>query len=191
MNIKNISHKSKNGFTLVELIVATTIVMVLTAVTVVNLRTGSSEQALLRSAQTLAFNIRKAQNLALAPQPNVGKTVCVYGIKARAASNIYALYFNDDNVGASTCNGIAKKRYVGGGFTPPSPPGVCNSCIEQIYLEKGVTIVNAFDVSFEPPEPRSYTGGVLIGAAQLVITLSNGTQTRVVRVNRFGRVSIL
>lgn len=190
MNLKNISHKSESGFTLIELIVATTIVMVLTAVTVVNLRTGSSEQALLRSAQTLAFNIRKAQNLALAPQPNAGKTVCVYGIKAAANSGVYVLYFNDDNIGASTCNGVAKKRYAVGGFSPPSPPGVCNSCIAQVYLEKGVTIVDAFDVSFEPPEPMAYWGGFPMGVTQLSITLTNGTQTRSVLVNQFGRVRI-
>ncbi|MBI3671355.1 type II secretion system protein [Candidatus Azambacteria bacterium] len=170
--------KEKNGFTLVEILVAVAIISSLSFAIILNIRAGTNEQAILRSAQKFAFNLRKAQNLALSPQRGVN-TVCYYGVNIQNSTQ-YSIYYHED--ANPNCPG-SLNHYAAG-----------DNKIETITLDGGVEFANAVnqDVAFETPEPLTYFFGVL-NFPSTAITLrlaSNPAITKNIIINRFGNVEI-
>ncbi len=170
----------KNGYTLVELLVSITIITTLFVITVANLRGGNDNQALLRSAQELAFNLRKVQNLSLSTKKYGVNSVCFYGLKIDTA-NSYFLYYND----TAGCSGPV--MYVGDFATKIDP--------NPIYLEKGIefspTSVGK-DIAFVPPEPLTYYMNSNNFAPQNIVLRikSDIATTKIITVNRLGNIQI-
>lgn len=162
------SLNSNKGFTLIELLVAIGVIAVVSSFVFANV--NSKQKNLSRSAQKLALDIRRAQNLSLAPSDS---PVCIYGLKINSPTD-YFLYRD------ATC--ASGKAY---GASSVLVDG------QNISLESGVTIANAAgqDAAFEAPEPITYLNGVT-GATPMVITLQSATATKNIVINRFGRVEI-
>ena len=184
--LKATSHKLKamRGFTLIELLVSISIIGVLSSLVMVNTGFGSRQKNLQRAAQQLALDIRRAQNLSLAPSDS---PICYYGLKINSASD-YFLYKN----AASSCAG----GYVYSGN--PSDKVDANN----VSFQGGVTVSNysaSMDMAFSPPEPITYLEGTqnnqnvqgVPGNTVMTITLrsSDGTTKNVI-TNRFGQVEI-
>ncbi|OHA48636.1 MAG: hypothetical protein A2682_02505 [Candidatus Terrybacteria bacterium RIFCSPHIGHO2_01_FULL_58_15] len=94
--------KGQGGFTLAEFVVATSIVIVLSAVALVNYRGASRGELLGRGAHTIAVDLRRVQNMALSaalvPGPS-GPTVPLggYGIFfSGPAADRYILFADRD-----------------------------------------------------------------------------------------------
>jgi len=176
--------KKENGFTLLELMVSVAIISILSVFTIVNVRAGKNYQALLRSAQTFAYNIKKVQNLALSPKKYGTDPVCFYGIDIQN-NTTYRIYYRDE----PNCSNLVLNnyRYINAGVTP---------VLETIKLESGIRFAGGsinHDMAFKPPEPIVIHNRTLDFADQ-TITLQIGTgfggNTKNVVVNKFGNVEV-
>ena len=95
--------KKDKAFTLVELMIVSSIILLLTAVVLINYRAGNQQLALDRSAHKLAQDIRIAQEMAMSPREECGATGVFrgsYGIYLHRVQypNSYLLFAdcNDD-----------------------------------------------------------------------------------------------
>ncbi len=171
--------KADEGFTLLELLVAMSIIIIMSAVTVANIKVGNDRQALLRSTQKFAFDIRKVQNLALSPKKYGTNPVCFYGIKIESSTS-YFLYYDD----RSNCNaGVTR---FSGQSTKIDP--------QPVFLESGIEFADTVnkEVTFVPPEPISYFFGNANNFPQNIVLriTQNITDTRTVTINKFGNIEI-
>lgn len=159
--------QKKDGFTLIELLVAVAVLGLVSSFVFASV--GKKKQDATRATQTLALDIRTAQNKSLAPTDS---PVCVYGIKIQTATS-YDLYYDP------AC--AAGRQYN------PATSIISSS----VVLENGVTISNFFgqDIAFEAPEPITYLNGVT-GAAPLTITLTGQGGSKNIVINRFGRINM-
>ena len=119
------------GFTLIELVVVTTIIVLLTALTLPNYRAGSQQLALQRSAYKLAQDLRRAQEMALSSQEFGGEVPAGYGIYLEEGASRYTLfaYIDGDQREVEIIN-LEKKIKIGDllpdspltiAFIPPDP----------------------------------------------------------------------
>jgi len=145
--LRVLKFKTQKAFTLIEVLVVITIIIILSVIMLANYRAGGKELALQRSAHKLAQDIKRAQGMAMAAKecetcPGGGVPKGGYGVYIRKNINDnYLIYADDDS--------------------PPHPgaysPG---EEIETVYLEKGVYIDNLepssavnFSINFKPPDP--------------------------------------
>lgn len=116
----------KTGFTIIEMLIVIFIVAIVSAVFVVNFRKGAESRKLQRSAQQVAQNLRKIQNMALSstelanPYPTGQKEVSAGG---------YVAYF-DKGVGINT-------YYIYADFNSTKSESA-GERIETITLESGI-----------------------------------------------------
>lgn len=165
-----------------ELLVVIFIISTITSLVLINYRAAGSSQALNRSAQKLAFYIRKAQILSLSgvnftdQGPN---KLCAYGIHLETADQSKNQIFN-----LKECNG--NKIYNN------------DPIIEQIQLESGVNfasftpISSYLDIIFIPPKPEIFINNSNIEpAGSITISLTNNpSQTKIITITNKGQVSI-
>jgi|GEM_PF-2869981 len=176
-----INHQLKNdeGFTMAELLVAMAVISILSVLTVTNIKNGTNEQALLRSAQTFASDIKKAQNLALSPKKYGVNPVCFYGIDIIDNSS-YRLYYRD----SANCAGLNQAQYRFNGQAVE---------LEVFSLESGIQFAppNNHDFAFIPPEPIIlYNTNVNFEDKIVVLRIGNAGNTRTVTINKFGNVEV-
>lgn len=129
------------GFTLIELVVVTSIIVLLTALTLPDYRIGSQQLALQRSVHKLAQDLRKAQEMAVSVKEFDGQTPTGYGIYLdRDEPGKYILFADLD--GDQKYSGVSEK-------------------VEEINLEKNIEIGelnpiasdSSLNISFLPPDP--------------------------------------
>jgi prepilin-type N-terminal cleavage/methylation domain-containing protein len=173
----------KKGFTLVEILVVLFIMVVLAAVVMPNYRRGESELILLRAANKLAQNLRRAEEMA------VSAKICDlcggivppgYGVYLKQGEEDYLLYADDN-----PSDGNEKRD---GGDTE----------IETISLEKGIFIKNvspaSLSINFRPPEPKVKISGSGVDDASLaIITLAlknDPTIEKIIKVNKAGLIYV-
>lgn len=135
----------KKGFTLVEVLVATFIIGVLSTVILLNYRTGQDQASLTRSAAAFETEIRRAQNLAISSAELSGTQPCGYGIHYVDKRN-YSIYAGKLG-GAASCQ-VSNHNFQSG--------------IDSVYqsvkiIEQRAVFKNSFsDIFFEPPDPTTY-----------------------------------
>jgi len=161
--------KEGSGFTVVEMLVVISIITIITTTVIFNFRSARENQALERVAQRLAFDIRRAQTLALSGV-NFDDNRCSYGIHIDASPQTRYTLFADK----PPCDGT----YTAG----------TDATIDTVALETGIRITSgAFDITFTPPKPTIFISG---GTSIVLSTGSLPAVTRTITVNDAGKVSI-
>ena len=164
------------GFTLVELLMVISILLIFTAISLPNLKRGDELFALQRAANKLAQDLRIANEMAMAGKligsqfPRGG-----YGIYFPSTSGQYYL-FADSN---------GNSVYDGG-----------DSIVENLSLqEKGVIIQSIspappLSIVFFPPDPIVKINGSTSTSATIVLQQIQSGKTLQVRVNNAGLIEI-
>jgi len=162
----------QRAFTLIELMVVASIIIILSAVALLNYRSGESQFALQRSANKLAQDIRRAQEMAMSAK-EFGGTVPEggYGINFQTTATSSYILFADLND-----NGVFDS----------------GETIEKPSLEEGVRISNLspsspLNVTFSPPDP---TTNINLSDTLAIITITNDIQTKIIRVNKAGLIYV-
>lgn len=176
------------GFTIIELVVVSSIIGIIVSVTLGNFAQTRKSQALGRAAQKLAFDIRRAQTLALGgvnmgppgPRP---RNICAYGISILPGGTAYLIYGN-----RYTGNDI---NSCSGNYRSNGGPGREDIIVDgaPITLESGITITSGtIDIAFRPPQPTILTSG---GSLPATIILQDGSgNKRCITITTGGQVDI-
>jgi len=170
----------KRGFTLIELIVVTSIIILLSVIVFPNYRGIERQFALQRSAHKLAQDIRRAGEMAMSTKEFQGKVPAGYGIYLKQGEKDYLLYADTNPPGGN-------EKYDGE-----------DDKIETINLEKGVYIQNispsSLSINFKPPIPTikiKKEGGQDSTTAVITLSLeSDSTKTKIIKVNSAGLIDV-
>ncbi|MCX6813817.1 MAG: prepilin-type N-terminal cleavage/methylation domain-containing protein [Candidatus Azambacteria bacterium] len=168
------------GFTLIEVLVVLSIIVVITGIIIFNIGTERQNSALLRSAQNLSLNLRRAQSFALSSK--IYKTVgvpCGWGVHFNGANSTSYIIFADLAVSPS-CSDRDFIRAANG-----------SEDFETVNLESGININslsnNLSDIVFTPPDPTvNFTPDQT--SASVVMINKNGA-TRLININKTGFIS--
>lgn len=170
--------KGGKGFTMVEMIVVIGIVTIIASIGIVSFRSGGRATDLTREAQTLALNLRRAQNMALAGTLYQGATPGGYGIHLDAASpNSYVLFADLDN-----------NKLFGAG-----------EAVETVTFARNVVITGlapaaSLNIVYSPPEPTTTvyddTGANLGNTASAILGYSGAALSKTVNINISGQISV-
>lgn len=172
------SLQTNKGFTMVEMIVVIGIVAMLASISIVSFRSGGRGTDLTREAQTLALNLRRVQNMALAGTLYQGATPGGYGIYLNTASPAsYVLFADlDDN----KIYGIGEQ-------------------VETIIFSRNVIITGlapagTLNIVYSPPEPTTTiydnAGANLGTAASATLGFAGAALSKTVDVNVSGQISV-
>lgn len=182
--------RSGGGFTLLEITVVVSIIILLSTIFLVNYRGGERQFALKRSAHKLAQDLRGAQEMAMSSKkfedtfPKGG-----YGIHFKKDLNSYILF--------ADCNGNGESDETGPAFTcaDATPENPYPETIEELSLEEGIKIsaltpsslANTLEIIFFPPDP---TITINPSANSASITLTINGQSKTVFINIVGLIDI-
>jgi len=174
------------GQTFIEILVAITVIASLSALLILYTRTGELQSRLIRNADHLAINIRKAQNLALLSREFQGQIPCGYGVHFDNDASEY--YIFADLPSGPDCATANSRRDTGG----PTED------VELIRLEPGIQArLNGApavsDVVFLPPEPTTTFFPPSV-SDRMDITLyitGNPSVSRTIRVTQAGQITVL
>ena len=187
--------KKKNfgGFTLLEVLMVTSIIAIMSALVFANYENRNQQFALQRSVYKVAQDIRKASEMGMSAKewentiPKGG-----YGIYFKESTTTYILFAdcNDNRVYNSTGSATSCEAATPG---QPYPEKV-----EEIKLEKRVYIQNiepgsSFSINFKPPDPKIKitANGATTTDATTTIALETATTTiRTIHVNKAGLIDV-
>jgi prepilin-type N-terminal cleavage/methylation domain-containing protein len=166
----------QKGFTLIEFIVASGIIIFLLGIIFANYRSFGEDFLLLRSAHKLAQDIRRAAELVMSAEEFQGSVPSGYGIFLQQGDNKYILYADTNPAGGN-------QQYDGG-----------DGIVETIYFEQGVYIQDVspspLSINFEPPNPTIRISGMLPLVEIKLSLQSNPSKTKKVKVNAAGLIDI-
>jgi prepilin-type N-terminal cleavage/methylation domain-containing protein len=171
--------KRANGFTLVELIVAMTIMVLITTAAVANLRGNSPERQLRDQSRNLASLLRQAQVQAIAGEPADGVVpIGGYGVVIASCSTppCSAILFADKNGNFALDSGEARQTVSLGA---------------EITVES-VSVSDPLNILFRPPAAFICFNNICSGsgAADIVLGARGSTKTTTVSVNQLsGQIS--
>lgn len=160
------------SFTLVEILVSIFIIVLMAGIIFANYRQGGQQFALQRSANKLAQDIRRAQQMAMGASE---RSSCPagykygYGIHLTTATNDQYILFADCDNG--------QNYNLGEGF-------------EDIKFESGVKIKtlsgDPLTIIFTPPDPTV----TILPTAPASIQLSIDSQSKTITINQTGLIEI-
>lgn len=189
------------AFTLLEITVVVSIIILLSTIFIANYRGGEKQFALKRSAHQLSQSLRRAQEMAMSGQEFKGTFQGGFGIHFTVTpgpenTGSYTLFVDCNFVG-----GEPNKIFDEGG----SPCDDCtgSSCIQDIYpeeietffLEEGIKIDNLLpssplNVVFFPPDPEIIiNGNDDITSAAISLTFDDQSQ-KIITINTAGLIEI-
>ena len=205
------------GFTLIEMIVVLSIIVIITAIALLGQSSFNRSIVLTNTAYTLAFSIRDAQSRGLSSRLFGGVQDAGYGVHLTKTSSTSYVMFAD--IHPSTPNskgGLCPNHTITTG--PEAKPGDCSfssatEIVRTYTFEHGFSIANfcgldqggtkrcsgyldAINISFARPDTQSVILGVrgasTIGLTSAAITLSSpdGTAQRCVNVSKVGQVFV-
>jgi Tfp pilus assembly protein FimT len=173
--------ENNKGFTLIELSVIVAITVLMTVMLFSNYGKNNEIFALERSSQKLSQDLRRAQEMAMS------------GFEGSSATKGYGIYFNTSN---STSYLIYEEKntnmwYESSIDVVKETANVENKIIICDIKDNG-TSTSLLSVSFEPPNPLTYVGGVSFGhEATIVLCIASDTsRQKLVKINNVGRVEI-
>ncbi len=174
------SNTNSLGFTLIEMLVVIAIMVIITGIVIFNIGSERQNSALMRSAQKLSLDLRRAQSFALSSR--VFKTLgvpCGWGMHFNGiGSNNYVIFA--DLAVNQNCSDRDFIRAANG-----------SEDFETINLESGITVSSLSsglsDVVFTPPDTTvTFTPNQT--SANITLINQNST-TRAIIVNKTGFIS--
>lgn len=175
----NINKKCR-GFTLIELLVVVSIIIIISGIVIFNVGTERQNSALLRSAQNLSLNLRRAQNYALSSKTfRTSGVPCSWGVHFNGAGSTSYIIFAD-LASSADCSDRDFIRASNG-----------SEDFETVNLEGGIKVNslsnNLSDVVFSPPEPIvNFTPDQT--SASIILINKDGA-TRAININKTGFIS--
>ena len=179
----------KNGFTLIEILVALSIIALLSGIFLVNFSQSRGRFALQRAVHKLAQDLREINQMALSPVEAIcpgGKAVYEFGVYLDQFSpDRYILFANCD----------ASREYNSG----------VDKALNTVYFEREVSVCRLSPYSpasivFSPPVPKIYINGLAdtYPEAQIILwreddslnCLEGGADRKVIEVNKSGLIEI-
>jgi prepilin-type N-terminal cleavage/methylation domain-containing protein len=163
INRKDLTKGICSGFTIMEMMVVFSIILILAAISIPIYQGSKKELALQRAVNKLAQDIRKAEEMAMAAKEFEGAIPKGgYGIYFNIASTASYLLFADSD----------------GSFDYDSGEEV-----EEIKIETGVQIssfspispLNALNITFTPPDPTTRINKSTLTAATIILQIDNST----------------
>lgn len=181
---------NNKGFTIFELLVSTSIIIMLTALFLANYHGTGQKADLNTAAQALASDIRRAQSYALGLKEFEGSTPDGgWGVHFQEGNNFYIIFADDDSDGVYNdsgdyysqtdfSDGIRIETLLGDGGGLPAGP---NSQGHIVFI---------------PPDPEiSFCGGnhncTASYSEDMEIILTNDIDYKTIYVNKFGLVDVL
>jgi len=200
--------KKNKGFTLVELMVVSGIIIFMTAFVLINYRAGGQQLALNRSAHKLAQDIRRAQEMAM--------SAAICELCGDIVPPRYGIYIAEPDSNPTSYTLFADTGNYDGLFVWTGSPLDRDQIIKEIDFESSVYLGNIevdgcnigdvpFDqrhshLTFEPPDPETE---IRVGFPQppphppiyctgIVLTLGveGYSQTKTVKINNAGLIYV-
>jgi len=187
----NRKKQHKAAFSLVEMIVSMSIIVLLTALFLANYRASNKRTDLVMTAQVLVTDIRYAQANALGlvkydgAMPSGGWGVHFSSLDA---NNSNYIIFADSNDNKEYDDGEAAENLGGRIVSLPT-----NIIIKEILLGQNASIsANNFDVTFLPPDPitRLYNGIEDGNVARIVLENIASGDEKTIYLNFLGLVEV-
>jgi prepilin-type N-terminal cleavage/methylation domain-containing protein len=176
-------HKKGAGFTMMEMLVVIFIIGVMSSILVVNWRKNEQTYLVQRTAQEIAQNIRKAQDLALTSKKySVSEDVpSYYGINFATNNPTSYFIFADKN---------GNKTYQPSDFKIDNKNILISSGVQIDYLSAG----NNLDIAFSIPDGFTYVNGQTVDSTTIRIKKTGATcpsvSCRNIIIRKTGQISI-
>jgi len=174
------SKQNNKGFTLVEMLVVLSIIVIITGIVIFNVGTEQQNSALLRSAQNLSLNLRRAQSFALSSKTY--KTVgvpCGWGVHFNGIGSTSYVIFAD----LASFADCSDRDFIRAGDGSED--------FETTNFDAGVNISslssNLSDVVFTPPDPT--VKFIPDQTSASVIMINKNGATRTININKTGFIS--
>lgn len=192
----------KSGFTLIEMVVSISVIMMVTVLFIANYRTANKRTDLAMIAQDLVADLHLAQNhtLGLVKYRNTTEgTVPAggWGISLDAVNNRYTLFADLDEPASTAGSGYMEydptlEGDVNAGARVTQLP----DSVQISELKTDSTFLNErVNVTFLPPDPRTNIYRVGAGATSTALEIKlqelQGNTTRTIRVNFLGLIEVI
>jgi len=171
---------TSKGFTLVEVIVVLTIIVIITGIVIFNVGFERQNSALLRSAQKLSLDLRRAQSFALSSKTyKISGVPCGWGAHFNGLGSTNYIIFADMAV-AADCSNRDFIRAADG-----------SEDFETINFDAGINISslsnNLSDIVFSPPD--SVVNFTPNQTSASIILINKDSATRTININKTGFIS--
>lgn len=170
----------KNAFTLVELLVTLSIIMIFMSGTIIYNKTTNQQMALFREEGNIIAMIQKAKSLAVSTFSVAGDEIpCGYGIHMFPEENKVIIFKEIPGPSNSDCT------FFQGNFYNEEEK------IEELKLKEVFLSANFNDILFIPPDPSVYSNiDFSQQKAEIVISSPRGGDLSF-NINKFGQISVM
>lgn len=176
LKTKNYGLKTNKGFTMIELILAMSIMAILTGSVLQISRFSDTHKNLTIAVDEVEAAIRMAQNYSLTmPVQNPGEKICGFGVFTNSRVNLIVYYNGIDRSSTDDCSG----------FSTYNP--IRSVKVEEFsFADKGVEIepIN-YNVFFQSPYGETTTN-----KSKITVKKTGTNNKRTINVNSFGSISI-
>lgn len=189
--ILNKFFKINTGYTLIELIVSISIIVILTALLLPNYHAGGRQNSLVGAIQQLSGNLRLVQNYAIGAKKNNNNQIPLggWGIYLSASSSNYILYSDNNGDHNYTIGEMYRQVNLPSGMIFDDA-GFFGKNSAGIDFSSG----NLY-ISFEAPDPVTHinsTDPSLVdgNSVNIVIKDTKANRTKTISVNFFGLIDV-